>query len=100
MRAMPDTSDELERKIADKVRRGVLPRTLADAWKPGPSGAAAPMIRFEAGRGTGEPCSVCDLPVTTTDRELVLTDGQQRVLRFHEACHRAWTGPPPASPGR
>jgi hypothetical protein len=43
------------------------------------------------GRGTGEPCAVCDETITGSETEYEVT-GTVMIVRVHVACYHAWSG--------
>lgn len=79
---MPLTPQELELKktalerICSKLLPAEVPKSI---W---------------AGKGTGEPCSLCDQPVAQTEMEYEVNvpsgEGAGRILRFHLRCHALW----------
>src|SRR4029450_8842255 len=48
--------------------------------------------------GTGEPCAVCDQPITADEVEYEVT-GPVLVVRAHLACYHAWMGESQLSAG-
>jgi hypothetical protein len=78
---MPFTQHELElRQLADqRITSNLLPDTVPlNVW---------------AGRGSGEPCSLCDQPVPPGEIEYEIDNpaaGDARSYRFHMRCHAMW----------
>jgi hypothetical protein len=78
---MPLTQQELELKTlaVDRIRQSLLPaRAPASIW---------------AGRGSGEPCSLCDRTIGKTEMEYELdapATRAKRVVRLHLRCHALW----------
>jgi len=80
---MPLTQHEFElRKAAlERIERGLLPRQIPKTvW---------------AGRGSGQPCSLCDQPIGGSEMEYELADGdgasaRGRTVRLHLRCHALW----------
>src|SRR2546425_12123488 len=63
-------------RIAEKLQRGLLPRTkLVKTW---------------AGFGNGRPCDGCDQAILSADIEQELDFEDGRTLRLHEACAALW----------
>jgi hypothetical protein len=55
-----------------------------------------PKARAWAGRGTGEICVLCELPIESGHVEYEVewrSAGELRLLRFHELCYRLWSEP-------
>ena len=78
---MSTTEDhDLRRRVRAKLQADGLPRTDP--------------VRTWAGPGTGQPCVVCDEPITSAQTEYELqfgpdgTDGYG--LRFHRGCQAVW----------
>jgi hypothetical protein len=79
---MPLTQHELSLKktALERIRQKLLPDAVPKSiW---------------AGHGTGERCSLCDLPVAQTEMEYELSvskdDGARNTIRFHLRCHALW----------
>jgi hypothetical protein len=80
---MPLTHHEVElRKAAlERIERGALPRQVPKmVW---------------AGRGSGQPCSLCDQTIghSETEYELAASGGasaHERIVRLHLQCHALW----------
>jgi hypothetical protein len=80
---MPLTQHELElRKAAlERIERGMLPRHIpATVW---------------AGRGSGQPCSLCGLAIGLAEMEYELagfnaSSAAEHTVRFHLRCHALW----------
>ena len=68
---------DLATLIADKIRSGALP------FPP------EPPEKYFAGKGTGQPCDVCEQAITEDELEYELDLGG-RALRFHETCLDMW----------
>jgi len=63
--------------IADKIRSGALPLP------------PEPPEKYFAGKGTGQPCAICEQAITAEQLEYELDLGS-RTLRFHEQCLDMW----------
>jgi hypothetical protein len=71
--------ETLRRRAEEKIRAGTLPLQAPD--------------RSWAGRGTGEACGVCSLPIAPTGPEYDLEFGSNAIpifVRFHRVCLAMW----------
>jgi hypothetical protein len=72
--------EAIRQKARERIQSGRLPRTES--------------IRAWAGPGIGQPCVVCDEPITDreTEFELQFPEGRTglRGYRFHRFCQAAW----------
>ena len=68
---------DLATLIADKIRVGALPLP------------PEPPEKYFAGKGTGQPCGVCEQAITAEELEYEL-DISGQTLRFHEKCLDIW----------
>ena len=46
--------------------------------------------RIWAGRGHGDHCVVCTLPIASTETEFEVELGSGRVFRLHRGCYQLW----------
>jgi len=63
--------------VAERIRSGSLPLP------------PEPPQKYFAGKGSGQPCDVCEQAITAEDLEYEL-DIASRTLRFHEKCLDMW----------
>ena len=68
---------DLATLVADKIRSGTLPLP------------PEPPEKYFAGKGTGQPCAICEQAITAKQLEYELDLGG-RTLRFHEKCLDMW----------
>jgi hypothetical protein len=68
---------DLATLIADKIRSGALPLP------------PEPPAKYYGGKGTGQPCAVCEQAITEQQLEYELDIGG-RTLRFHDKCLDIW----------
>lgn len=87
---MPLTQDE--RALYSSAQKGVELGTLP---------RVAPRFIW-AGRGGGEPCSLCGKALEPGEIEYELQDSANHAFRFHLRCHAIWqlALPPSAGDGR
>lgn len=84
--ARPSASEEVCRKIVERLRGGGLPDLRRD-----PRAAGQAEVKVFTGRGTGKLCSACDALIQETDRSaLEFASPPGRVTRFHQDCYRVW----------
>ncbi len=67
---------ELRALAGDRIDKKILPAEIPpNVW---------------AGRGHGEPCSLCGQPVDPGEIEYELRLADERWFRFHLRCHAMW----------
>ena len=72
-------AEVLRRRAEERIRAGTLPLQPPD--------------RSWAGRGTGEACGVCGVPIEPTSPEYDLEFGSPAIpvfVRFHRVCLAVW----------
>jgi hypothetical protein len=78
-RTATPAADALRRRAQERIRAGTLPLQTPD--------------RSWAGRGSGEACGVCGLPIEPTSPEYDLefmSDSVPVLVRFHRVCLAMW----------
>ena len=68
--------DELRSRTRDRLQRGELPREKCQVTWFGP--------------GVGQPCSLCERPITRLEIECECEQSGGATLRFHQACFAIW----------
>jgi hypothetical protein len=73
---LDDSMADVAATVRRKIQAGTLPTERP--------------VKMWVGKGTGQACDACGVPVTSADIEYETDLPSQRTLRFHQRCLTVW----------